>query len=161
MLVQGRARPRPPRGKAQSHPGVHPLTSFSDNKFEPLPTPLGQPPYHFDLETAVPGITDMSKQLGKLVFHSVGDTGGVKNADYQAAVAAQMKDDLNQADNEKPRFFYHLGDVVYTTGRFRTTTISFTSPTITTTRPFFPFPAITMATRWRGRPRLTGGYDTS
>lgn len=117
MLLQGRARPRPPAGKAQSHPGVHPLTTFSDNQFEPLPTPIGQPPYHFDLETVLPGIGDLAQQLGKLVFHTVGDTGGVKNADYQAAVAAQMKTDLNNPDKTKPRFFYHLGDVVYYNGQ--------------------------------------------
>jgi len=118
MLQPGKARPRPPRGKAQSHPGVHPLTSYSDKHFEPLPDPLGQPPYRFDLETVVPEIGSMAKRLGKLVFHTVGDTGGVKNADYQRDVAAQMKEDLNTKDEGKlPRFFYHLGDVVYYNGQ--------------------------------------------
>lgn len=111
MLQPGKARSRPPRGKAQAHAGVHPLTSYSDKDFEPLPDPLGQPPYHFDLETVVPGIGGTVKRLGKLVFHTGGDTGGVKNADYQRDVAAQMKEDLNTKDEGKlPRFFYHLGD---------------------------------------------------
>jgi Calcineurin-like phosphoesterase len=118
MLQPGKARSRPPRGKAQAHPGVFPLTSYSDNHFEPLPNPLGQPPYHFDLETVVPGIGATVKRLGKLVFHTVGDTGGVKNADYQRDVAAQMKTDLNAKDEDKlPRFFFHLGDVVYYNGQ--------------------------------------------
>lgn len=118
MLQPGKARPRPPRGKAQAHPGVHPLSSYSDNHFEPLPKPLGQPPYHFDLETVVPGITKTVTQLGKLVFHTVGDTGGVKNADYQRAVAAQMKTDLDSKDKGAlPQFFFHLGDVVYYNGQ--------------------------------------------
>jgi len=32
MLQPGKGRQRPPRGKAQAHPGVHPLTSYSDNQ---------------------------------------------------------------------------------------------------------------------------------
>jgi len=117
MLLQGKARSRPPAGKAQSHPGVHPVSSQSDNHFEPLPDPLGQPPYHFDLETVLPGITATAEDAGGIVFHTVGDTGGIKNGDYQAAVAAQMKTDLNIKDKGKlPRFFYHLGDVVYYNG---------------------------------------------
>ena len=117
MLLQGQARPRPPKGKAQAHPGVHPLTTYSDRHFEPLPRPIGQPPYHFDLENVIPGITQKAHDLGQLVFHTVGDTGGIKNADYQAAVAAAMKGDLNNEEAERPQFFYHLGDVVYYNGQ--------------------------------------------
>jgi hypothetical protein len=97
---------------------VHPLSAFADKRFEPLPTPLGLPPYHFDLETVVPGIGQTAESLGQLVFHAVGDTGGVKNGDFQAAVAASMKTDLTTDDEAKlPRFFYHLGDVVYYNGQ--------------------------------------------
>src|ERR1019366_4159638 len=116
MLQPGSARPRPPRGKAQAHPGVSPLSVHSDTKFEPLPNPLGLPPYHYDLEIVVPGITALAKKQGHLVFHTVGDTGGIKNSDYQAAVAAQMKGDLNLPPATRPQFFYHLGDVVYYNG---------------------------------------------
>lgn len=116
MLQPGMVRQRPPRGKAQAHPGVHPLSAYSDTKFEPLPHSLGLPPYHYDLETVLPGISASAKKFGHLMFHTVGDTGGVKNSDYQAAVAAQMKGDLNSVEKERPQFFYHLGDVVYYNG---------------------------------------------
>lgn len=120
MLQPGTVHPRPPKGKAQAHPGVHPLSPYSDNHFEPLPKPLGLPPYHFDLETVLPGIHDTAKRLGKLVFHTVGDTGGVKDGDYQAAVAAQMKTDLTvESEGKRPQFFYHLGDVVYYNGQMQ------------------------------------------
>lgn len=121
MLQQGKVHARPPKGKAQAHPGVHPLSAFTDKHFEPLPTPpLGEPPYHFDLETVAPGINETANKLGRIVFHTVGDTGGVKNGDYQADVAAQMKDDLKTDDETKlPRFFYHLGDVVYYNGQVK------------------------------------------
>lgn len=116
MLQQGSARPRPPKGKAQSHGGISPISTHSDTHFEPLPEALGEPPYHFDLETVLPGITEQAEGLGKLVFHVVGDTGGVKEGSFQAAVAAQMKEDLNAPEDARPRFFYHLGDVVYFNG---------------------------------------------
>lgn len=116
MLQPGMTRPRVPRGKAQARPGVFPLSPLSTTAFQPLPRPLSQPPYHFDLETVIPGITHTASTLGKLVFHTVGDTGGIKNADYQAAVAASMKGDLNNPDPTRPQFFFHLGDVIYYNG---------------------------------------------
>lgn len=112
MLLQGQARPRPRPGKAQAHSGVQPLSPFSDKHFEPLPKPLGQPPYHFDLDTVIPGISAATK----LIFHTVGDTGGIKNGDYQDAVARQMKEDLTKPEADRPCFFFHLGDVVYYNG---------------------------------------------
>lgn len=115
MLQPGQARPRPPKGRAQAHRGIHPLSAHSDTKFEPLPDPLGLPPYHFDLQSILPSIAERNK-LSHLTFHTVGDTGGIKNADYQMAVAAQMKADLNDPEDQRPRFFYHLGDVVYYNG---------------------------------------------
>jgi hypothetical protein len=48
---------------------------------------------------------------GRLVFHCVGDTGGVVSANAQQIVANHMQADLASAD--PPRLFYHLGDVVY------------------------------------------------
>jgi hypothetical protein len=68
------------------------------------------------VETALPGIGKQAAKHGRIVFHTVGDTGGVKNPDYQRAVAAAMKGDLNQAEATRPAFFYHLGDVVYYNG---------------------------------------------
>jgi hypothetical protein len=53
---------------------------------------------------------------GKLVLHCVGDTGGVLSANAQQIVANHMQADL--ASPDPPRFFYHLGDVVYFYGEF-------------------------------------------
>lgn len=118
-MLQGQVRLRPPRGSSQAHPGISPLSVLTHRtqRFQPLPTPLGEPPYHFDLETVVPGITAEAAALGKLVFHCVGDTGGIKSPEYQASVAAAMKGDLLLPDATRPRFFYHLGDVVYYNGQ--------------------------------------------
>jgi hypothetical protein len=82
-----------------------------------LPAPLGSPPYHLTLESLIPGIGDAVAKGGKLVFHTVGDTGGIKNADYQRDVAGAMKADLLKPDGDAPSFFFHLGDVVYYNGQ--------------------------------------------
>ena len=118
-LRQGQIRPRPPKNSSQAHGGVAPITAFSQGsqKFQPLPDPLGQAPYHYDLSDAVPDIEASASKLGKLVFHCVGDTGGVKSPEFQAAVAASMKGDLNNTYGTAPSFFYHLGDVVYFNGQ--------------------------------------------
>ncbi|SRR6266851_1048816 len=118
-LLPGQVRPRPQRGHSQIHGGVHPLSPFSygSQKFQPLPNPLTQPPYHYDLESAIPGIGQQAQNWGRLVFHTVGDTGGIKNPDYQTHVAATMKGDLNKKPGDAPNFFYHLGDVVYYNGQ--------------------------------------------
>jgi hypothetical protein len=83
-------------------------------RFQPLPAPLGEPPYHYDLATALPEIAQSATP--QLVFHTVGDTGGIQLGQPQRAVAAAMKADLNLPGAERPSFFYHLGDVVYYNG---------------------------------------------
>jgi hypothetical protein len=97
---------------------VHPLSAFTHRtqKFQPLPDALGEPPYHYDLETALPGIGASAKSRKKLVLHTVGDTGGIKNPDFQITVADAMIADLDKAEKDRPSFFYHLGDVVYFNG---------------------------------------------
>jgi hypothetical protein len=117
QLVQGQTRQRPPRKKSQAHTGIQPLSplTHSTQRFQPLPAPIGPPPYHFNIESTLPGITTKAEALGKIVFHVVGDTGGIKNADYQSHVATAMKGDLNKGD-DAPSFFHHLGDVVYYNG---------------------------------------------
>lgn len=111
-------RTRPPKGRAQAHTGIQPLSAFTHRtqRFQPLPEPLGEPPYHFALETAIPGIGKKAAKLNKIVFHTCGDTGGIKHPEYQRGVADAMKGDLLKKD-QSPTFFYHLGDVIYYNGQ--------------------------------------------
>jgi len=116
-MLAGQARSRPPRGRSQAHPGVHPLQPINaSQKFQPLPTPLGQPPFAYELEAVIPGITAQATQRGQITFHCAGDTGGIKTPEYQMSVANAMKADLEAGDHA-PSFFYHLGDVVYYNGQ--------------------------------------------
>ena len=52
-------------------------------------------------------------KAGQIVFHTVGDTGGIHNPEFQFAVADAMADDLASGAS----FWYHLGDVVYYFGQ--------------------------------------------
>ena len=120
MLQQGMVQARPAPGRSQARARVAPLDPLTAAQvFEPLPVPLGTPPYHFDLETVVPGITAKATTLGKLTFHCVGDTGGVKSPQFQQGVATAMDGDLSLPDGLRPCFFYHLGDVVYFNGQVK------------------------------------------
>src|ERR1041385_153274 len=88
---------------------------YSTQKFKPLPKPTGKPPYHLTLEDVLG--TDSVKRIqesGRIVFHTAGDTGGVKDPDHQRIVAFHMEEQFQQENPvDRPAFFYHLGDVVY------------------------------------------------
>ncbi len=85
--------------------------------FQPLPTPNGAPPFHYDLAHLLhPEEVAKITQAGKLVFHSVGDTGDERGKEMDF-VARMMTEDYDASpDTAVPAFFYHLGDVVYFAG---------------------------------------------
>jgi predicted phosphodiesterase len=57
------------------------------------------------------------EQAGKIVFHCVGDTGGIHGTATQEAIAHAMETQIQSAAApDRPAFFYHLGDVVYFNG---------------------------------------------
>jgi acid phosphatase type 7 len=115
-LRPGEVRPRPPAKHSQAHGGVAPLNPLTHRNvsFQPLPRALGAPPYHYDISDRFP---DIAKNIqDKMVFHVVGDSGGVQDGEFQNNVAAQMIDDLTSGKGGKPQFCYHVGDVVYFTG---------------------------------------------
>ena len=86
---------------------------------QPLPAPTGQPPYHLSLDNVLPAASMQAiRASGKLVFHLVGDTGGVKAPQSQEIVMMHMESDFAVPDPAAPpAFFYHLGDVVYYYGQ--------------------------------------------
>jgi acid phosphatase type 7 len=117
VFVPGAVRLRPKPGHAQAHGGVaalHPVT-HRNTSFQPLPRPLGLAPYRFDMAEQLPETAEAIDHDRKLVLHVVGDTGGVKDAEFQGNVAEHMIDALSGA-HDVPRFCYHVGDVVYFTG---------------------------------------------
>ncbi|HWD40145.1 MAG TPA: metallophosphoesterase [Fimbriimonas sp.] len=51
-----------------------------------------------------------------MVFHVIGDAGGVQDGTFQSEVAEMMVQDVNAGGADEPMFCYHVGDVVYFTG---------------------------------------------
>lgn len=86
---------------------------------EAIPAPRVNPPV-FDLSSVLGADTVAQIQTaGKLVFHAVGDTGGIVRAEPQLAVSDAMAADRSGKtyDTGVPAFFFHLGDVVYYFGQ--------------------------------------------
>jgi hypothetical protein len=80
-------------------------------QLEPIPPPRSTTP--MDLATVIGSATAQKIQnAGQIVFHTVGDTGGIHNPQFQFAVADAMSKDTNGI-----AFWYHLGDVVYYFGQ--------------------------------------------
>src|SRR5436309_108240 len=76
-----------------------------------------------------PEASHAAEQAGRLVFHCVGDTGGIHGTATQEAIAEAMENQLTHAAaNAKPRFLYHLGDVVYFNGQTRLYKTEFYEP---------------------------------
>jgi hypothetical protein len=72
-----------------------------------------------------PGILQTINSSGRLVFHSVGDTGDINGLGITRDLAVQMETQVDGGGNGglsggggagNPAFFYHLGDVVYYNG---------------------------------------------
>ena len=74
-----------------------------------------------------------------MVFHVVGDTGGVQDGEFQNNVAEQMIEQLNSG-KPTPQFCYHVGDVVYFTGMHDDYYAQFYEPYSTYTAPIFAIP---------------------
>jgi hypothetical protein len=94
----------------------------SENKLAPIPFPLprGLPEPKLTL-AAVLGDDEgaLQKRLasnGQIVFHTTGDTGSTRGPESQNLVADKMMNDFTDEEKEKPSFFFHLGDVIYSFG---------------------------------------------
>jgi hypothetical protein len=84
--------------------------------FQPLPAPNGPAPYRFDLSQLLPADDVTKIKNGVLVFQTAGDTGDFRGRQQDFVSALMTQDAKNLADDRKPAFFYHLGDVVYFAG---------------------------------------------
>jgi acid phosphatase type 7 len=84
--------------------------------FQPLP-PAPPLPYRFDLSQLLSADDiNLITSTGSMVFHTVGDTGDYRGQQQDFVAAMMTQDSQNQPDDQKPAFFYHLGDVIYFAG---------------------------------------------
>jgi hypothetical protein len=115
-----------PTGRAFGDPDLTPdnFSSFSQQEIsadsaakgieqlEPIPPVRRTTP--MDLAAVIGADAAQAIQnAGKIVFHTVGDTGGIHNPQFQFAVADAMAGDVASGAS----FWYHLGDVVYYFGQ--------------------------------------------
>jgi TIR domain/Calcineurin-like phosphoesterase len=89
-----------------------------DEKFEPLPAPVGSAPYHLPLESVVSAATMQTIiRSGRMVFHVAGCTGNPRKPPSQRNVIREMRRQcLARKPEDRPAFLYHLGDIVYFLG---------------------------------------------
>jgi len=116
-----------PQPSPDDYNEFNPQDVFADSKIsttpvtETIPAPWKTPPV-MSLSDVLNAIAIQGIQsAGKIVFHSTGDTGGVKEPSHQFAVADAMANDMGTETYAagRPAFFYHLGDVVYYFGQER------------------------------------------
>jgi hypothetical protein len=142
MLQPGAVRPHIKKGNSQSHPGVSPLNQLTHRNtgYQPLPRPLGLPPYHYALTDHFQTIANHINDAGKMILDVLGDSGGVQDAEFQSNVANQMIKALGKAGANTPHFCYHVGDVVYFTGAHDDYYSQFYEPYEQYTPPIFAIP---------------------
>lgn len=82
--------------------------------FRAPPLPVRPAPYHLTLHTVLsPQQMSLIHSTGRLIFHTIGDTGGVKSPEPQHIVAMHMEQDFAAPDTSTHlAFLYHLGDEV-------------------------------------------------
>jgi hypothetical protein len=81
-------------------------------QLEPIPPVRSTTP--MDLTAVIgPAATQAIQKSGQITFHTVGDTGGIHNPEFQFAVGDAMANDTKS----QAAFWYHLGDVVYYFGQ--------------------------------------------
>jgi hypothetical protein len=149
LLASSPHHPQPAKGRAFAATRLpQTFTTVVDpNKNPPqpwrdLPSPTGLPPFHMSLASILSpeAMTSITKS-GKLVFHAVGDTGGVNTPTQIDNVANYMESDFSGADvTTHPSFFYHLGDVVYYEGELANYYPEFYEPYMTYPAPIVAIP---------------------
>lgn len=138
------ARPQSNTFSKQRRVFGNPVSSLKPNGvFVPIPS-VHQPPPDLGYDAAsVLGNDKMNViiEAGKIVFHMVGDTGGVNGTDVQDELAVQMEQQITSTNlQDQPAFFYHLGDVVYYNGQSQNYKPQFYEPYQYYPAPIFAIP---------------------
>jgi hypothetical protein len=95
-----------------------------------------------DLDIIIPSKTKTVIDTDSLVFHAVGDTGGIHGDDVEKAIAKAMDQQISAPGDNKlvPIFYYNLGDVVYFNGQSSLYTSQFYEPYQSYHAPIFAIP---------------------
>lgn len=121
---------------------------------EAIPIQWKNPPVMHLADVLGSSVVQQIQNSGQIVFHSVGDTGGVKEPSHQFAVADVMSDDLTGKSYARglPAFLFHLGDVVYFFGQERYYYDQFYDPYRDYAGPIFAIPGNHDGVLFQGEP---------
>jgi hypothetical protein len=89
-------------------PGFHTVVDADQNQpWRDLPPPTGLPPFRMNLQAILdPSTYQQIKKDQKLVFHSLGDTGGVTTPTYIDGVSRFLECDMSYMNPpDRPTFF--------------------------------------------------------
>src|SRR5215475_477257 len=112
------ATPNANRFAKTRRPTLEPISSPKNNPHFEKPPFTNNVNLTLPLRVIVPDVAAAAAQAGKLVFHVIGDSGGIHGDDVQVAVAEAMEGQIQSAPAaDKPAFLYHVGDVVYFNGQ--------------------------------------------
>ena len=97
------------------------------------------------LDVILPGADARIAKAKTMVFHAVGDSGGIHGTETQEGLANLMAKQIEDSRTQKktadePLFFYHLGDVVYFNGISRDYPVQFYEPYQKYDAPIFAIP---------------------
>lgn len=112
------ARPHKPVGKSHRPPGDPVALPKPHPRFIP-PPPTNLNNLSLSLDVMLPDEAKAAEDTGMLIFHSLGDTGGIHGDDVQKAISDAMDHQISEAtaaNRPAPAFYYNLGDVVYFNG---------------------------------------------
>src|SRR5215472_14100028 len=112
------ARVRGPFGKALRPLGDPVSPPKAHARFIP-PPPTSLNNLTLPMDVVLPDEAKVVLDEQMLVFHSVGDTGGIHGEEVEKAISDAMEAQLEAAQAAQkpmPAFYYHLGDVVYFNG---------------------------------------------
>jgi hypothetical protein len=149
-----------PHSSEDNFDTFNPQDIFADSKVsanavpEKIPPPWRTPPVmKLDDVLGAAAIAQI-QSAGHLVFHSVGDTGGIKEPAHQFAVADAMAADLRHKTlaKSRPAFFFHLGDIVYYFGQEKYYYDQFYDPYRNYNAPIFAIPGNHDAVVFAGEP---------
>jgi Calcineurin-like phosphoesterase len=126
------ARPRSNTTHKISRPFGEPVSAVKPHpRFVPIPDKFQKPGnLNYSIENIIgKGKLTSIKKSGQIIFHTVGDTGGINGTEIQDAIAQQMEKQFQSAGKkDEAAFFYHLGDVVYYNGLYADYEVQFYEP---------------------------------
>jgi hypothetical protein len=136
-----RPSPNAPRFSKPRRQYLDPLALPKNNPHFEKPPLTNNVNLTLPLRVIVPDLVEAVERSGKLVFHTIGDSGGIHGDATQVAVAEAMEHQVTTAqDGDKAGFCYHVGDVIYFNGQSEFYNAQFYEPYKYYPAPIFAIP---------------------